>query len=187
MRLDGKEIYLRPLELSDAETLWALQLRNMDFFRKTAPTHQDHFYTLDFQVEQIKKGMQQQENDQRYGFGIFLKENDLLIGSVMLGGVMRGPFQSCILGYYLDQQYNGKGYVSKAVELVIDFAFQELKLHRIEAGVMPSNTGSIRVLEKAGFTREGLSRENIEINGKRESHLVFSLLAGDRPSNMLRA
>lgn len=177
MRMDSKEIYLRPLETADAEALLALQLRNKDFFRKTAPTHQEDFYTLDSQLEYIKKGIQQQENDQRYGFGIFLKENDLLIGNIMLAGIMRGPFQSCIMGYSLDQHYNGRGYISEAVRMVIDFAFNELKLYRIEAGVMPSNTGSIRVLEKAGFTREGLSRKNIEINGKREDHRVFSKLA----------
>lgn len=180
MRMDGKEIYLRYLEVSDAKALLDLNLRNKDLFKKYAPTQPDDFYTLDFQLEHIKKSIMQQENDQRYGFGIFLKENDLLIGSIMIGGVMRGPFQRGILGYSLDQQYNGKGYTSEAARLVIDFAFNELKLYRIEAGVMPSNTGSIRVLEKAGFQREGLSRENIEINGKRESHLIFSRLVGDK-------
>ncbi|MDF2840309.1 MAG: RimJ/RimL family protein N-acetyltransferase [Clostridia bacterium] len=176
MRIDSKEIYLRSLEISDAEDLLALQLRNKDFFVKTAPTQQEDFYTLDCQLEYIKRGIHQQENDQRYGFGIFHKEDSLLIGNIMLAAIMRGPFQSCILGYSLDQQYNGRGYISEAVRLLVDFAFNELKLFRIEAGVMPSNIGSIRVLEKAGFQKEGLSRKNIEINGKREDHLLFSKL-----------
>jgi len=179
MRMDGKEIYLRPLQISDVENLLALQLRNKDFFRKTAPTLQEDFYTLDFQLGYIKRSIQQQENGQRYGFGIFLKENDLLIGDIMLAAIMRGPFQSCIMGYSLDQQHNGKGYTSEAVRLVVDFAFYELKLFRIEAGVMPSNIGSIRVLEKAGFVIEGLNRKNLEINGKREDHFIFSKLADD--------
>lgn len=179
MRLESNVIYLRPLEVSDAEALLALELRNKDLFIKTAPTQREDFYTLDAQLEYIKKAIQRQENEQRYGFGIFLKENDLLIGSIMLADIMRGPLQSCIMGYSLDQQYNGRGYTSEAVRLVVDFAFNELKLFRIEAGVMPSNIGSIRVLEKAGFTKEGLNRKKLEINGKREDHLLFSKLADE--------
>lgn len=179
MRLEGSEIYLRHFEISDAEALLALQLRNKDFFIKTAPTQPENFYTLDAQLEYIKNGIQQQENGQRYGFGIFLKENDLLVGNIMLAAIIRGPLQSCIMGYSLDQQYNDRGYTSEAVRLVLDFAFNELKLFRVEAGVMPSNIGSIRVLEKAGFVREGLTRKNIEINGKREDHLLFAKLADD--------
>lgn len=179
MRMDSKEIYLRYFDLSDVDALLDLNMRNMDFFKKYSPTQPDNFYTYDFHLEHIKKSIQQQENDQRYGFGIFLKGSDKLIGNIMLGDVMRGPFQSCILGYSLDQQYNGKGYTSEAVRLVVDFAFNELKLYRIEAGVMPTNTGSIRVMEKAGFQREGIARDNLEINGKRESHVTFSKLVID--------
>ncbi len=60
----------------------------------------------------------------------------------------------------------------EAVRLMVDYAFTELKLHRIEAGVMPRNLGSIRVLEKAGFHREGIARSNVLINGKWEDHQV---------------
>jgi ribosomal-protein-alanine N-acetyltransferase len=179
MRIDGREIYLRIFEMSDAEALFDLQLRNRELFQRTAPTQPENFYTLECQQDYIKNGIEQQENGQRYGFGIFLKENNKLIGNIMIANIRRGPAQSCILGYSLDQQYNGRGYASEAVRYVVDFAFNEVKLHRIEAGVMSSNIGSIRVLEKSGFTREGLSRENLEINGKRESHYLFSRLATD--------
>jgi ribosomal-protein-alanine N-acetyltransferase len=134
-------------------------MRNKDFFRKTSPTLQEDFYTLDFQLEHIKKSIYQQESDQRYGFGIFLKDDDFLIGNILLAAIMRGPFQSCIMGYSLDQQYNGKGYTSEALRLIVDFAFNELKLFRIEAGVLPSNTGSIRVLEKTGFQEKACAEK----------------------------
>lgn len=179
MRIDGKEIYLRPFEMSDAEALFELQIRNRELFQRTAPTQPENFYTLECQQDYIKNGIEQQENGQRFGFGIFLKENDQLIGNIMIANIRRGPSQSCIMGYSLDQAYNGRGYTTEAVSYVLNFAFRELKLHRVEAGVMPSNTGSIRVLEKSGFTREGLSRENLEINGKRESHYMFSKLVTD--------
>jgi [ribosomal protein S5]-alanine N-acetyltransferase len=62
------------------------------------------------------------------------------------------------------------------VRLVVGYAFEVLKLHRIEAGVMPHNIGSIRVLEKTGFHKEGLSKKNVKINGKWEDHLHFAIV-----------
>jgi ribosomal-protein-alanine N-acetyltransferase len=62
------------------------------------------------------------------------------------------------------------------VRLIVDYAFEVLKLHRIEAGVMPHNIGSIRVLEKAGFHKEGLSKKNVKINGRWEDHLHFAIV-----------
>ncbi|MET3851852.1 RimJ/RimL family protein N-acetyltransferase [Paenibacillus sp. OAE614] len=66
--------------------------------------------------------------------------------------------------------------MTEAVRLMVDYAFTELKLHRIEAGVMPRNLGSIRVLEKAGFHREGIARSNVLINGKWEDHQVLAII-----------
>ncbi|GMA58037.1 acetyltransferase (GNAT) family protein [Alicyclobacillus sacchari] len=79
----------------------------------------------------------------------------------------------------MDKAYNGRGYTTEAVRLVVDYAFRVLKLHRIEAGVMPHNEGSIRVLEKSGFEKEGLSKKNVLINGKWEEHLHFAIVNPD--------
>ena len=87
--------------------------------------------------------------------------------------------QSCWLGYYLGQEHNGRGYTTEAIRLVLDYAFRDLKLHRIEAGVMPHNAGSIRVLEKVGFEREGLSKKNVRINGEWEDHLHLAIINPD--------
>ncbi|MFL6517591.1 MAG: GNAT family N-acetyltransferase, partial [Bacillus sp. (in: firmicutes)] len=99
-----------------------------------------------------------------------------LIGDIDLTGVLRGAVQSCYIGYSLDQEQNGKGFMTEAVKLVIEYAFKHLHLHRIVAGVMPRNIGSIRVLEKAGFEKEGIARKNVKINGKWEDHVTFSIL-----------
>jgi ribosomal-protein-alanine N-acetyltransferase len=89
--------------------------------------------------------------------------------------------QKCILGYCLDQQHNGKGYTTEAIYLILSIAFTEDGFHRVEAGVMPSNQGPIRVLEKAGFQKEGLARKLVEINGKWEDHLMFAILDEEFP------
>ncbi|MGK0468891.1 GNAT family N-acetyltransferase, partial [Clostridium sp.] len=82
-----------------------------------------------------------------------------------------------MVGYALDKQFNGKGYMTEAIKLVVRFAFNELSLHRIEAGVMPTNIGSITVLEKAGFCKEGIARKNVKINGKWKDHQMLAIIS----------
>lgn len=89
---------------------------------------------------------------------------------------VRGSLQSAFIGYFLDGKHNGKGYATKAVKLIVDYAFNELKLYRIEAGVMPHNKASIRMLEKAGFHKEGITRKNVKIKGKWEDHQVLAII-----------
>ncbi len=71
---------------------------------------------------------------------------------------------------------NSKDYTTETVKLIVDYAFNELNLHRIEAGVMPHNIASIRVLEKAGFHKEGIALKNVKINGKWEDHQVLAII-----------
>jgi ribosomal-protein-alanine N-acetyltransferase len=69
--------------------------------------------------------------------------------------------------------------MTEAVRLVVRFAFEQLKLHRLEAGVMPHNLGSIRVLEKAGFHKEGIAKKNVKINGRWEDHQILAIINED--------
>lgn len=176
MKLQGNKIFVKILESTDAEALLRLELKNRDFFQKYTPFRDDHFYTLEGQLDRIQTNNEKKERDQLYSFGIYLIETGELIGIVTLSEVLRGPYQSCFIGYYLDRDHNGKGYMTEAVRLVVSFAFHELKLHRIEAGVMPHNIGSIKVLEKAGFHKEGIAKQNVKIKGKWEDHQVLAIV-----------
>ncbi|QQE78579.1 GNAT family N-acetyltransferase [Alicyclobacillus sp. SO9] len=176
MKLVGDKIYLRFLEVHDAAAKLALNVRNRSFFEPFVTTRDDSYYTLETQLQSIKVAVDSKEKDQGYFWGVFLRESDDLIGFVSLTEVVRGPLQSGWLGYSLDSAQNGRGYTTEAVRLVVSYAFNTLQLHRIEAGVMPHNLGSIRVLEKAGFKREGLSKKNVLINGKWEDHLHFAVI-----------
>ena len=171
-----QEIFIRQLELSDAEDLLKLEAENRDFFQLYAPLKDEKFYTIDGQVERIEKNVLLTKQDSVYSFGIFLTDSKQLIGNVTLSEVARGNYQSCWIGYYLDRKHNGKGYMTKAVKLVVDYGFNELKLHRIEAGVMPHNIRSIKVLEKAGFHKEGIAIENVKINGRWENHQTLAIV-----------
>lgn len=176
MNYMGERVYIRFIGADDTEALLELIQRNRNLFEQVVPKRKESFYTLEEQAKIIDRWTKIREEDKRYTFGIFLNETNQLIGEISLFEVQRGPLQKCILGYCLDQKHNGKGYMTEAIYLILSFAFTEAGLHRVEAGVMPSNLGSIRVLEKAGFQKEGLARKLLEINGKREDHLMFAVL-----------
>jgi len=176
VKLVGNNVYLRMLDVNDAEELLNFEVKNRVFFKPFTYIKDESFYTVEFQQERIKSNKEKSDNDQYYFFGIYLRETDELIGNTMLAEILRGDLQSCFVGYSLAEQQNGKGYTTEAVKLVVDYAFTELKLHRIEAGVMPHNIGSIRVLEKSGFHKEGIAKKNVRINGKWEDHQVLAII-----------
>lgn len=173
--LSGENIYLKPFSVGDAEALLHLELENRGFFKNFSMERGEEFYTIKYQIDRINYFQKSSQNDQSYNFGIF-KKDGTLIGTINLFQVIRGSLQSAFIGYFLDKRHNGKGYTTEAVKLLVEYAFNELKLHRIEAGVMPHNIGSIRVLEKAGFHKEGIAVKNVKINGQWEDHQVLAII-----------
>jgi ribosomal-protein-alanine N-acetyltransferase len=100
-----------------------------------------------------------------------------VVGRVALGGVLRGAFQNAYLGYWIDQQQQGRGLTTEAVCAATGFAFSAAGLHRIQAAVMPRNGASLRVLEKVGFRREGVAERYLCIAGQWEDHLLYAITA----------
>ena len=94
-----------------------------------------------------------------------------IIGMIGLNNVVWGAFCSAFLGYKLDKDFLNRGCMSMAVEMLTEYAFEELHLHRIEANVMPRNKASLRVLEKNHFKNEGISKYYLNINGVWEDHI----------------
>ncbi|MRX74336.1 GNAT family N-acetyltransferase [Bacillus lacus] len=169
-------ISIKQLVEKDAEKLLLLEERNRDFFQLYTPLRLDSFYTLEGQLERIHSFMKEAEEDTGYHYGIFKSETGTLLGTLGFTSVVRGPLQSCWIGYSLDREQNGKGYTTEAVNQAVNIAFQELKLHRIEAGVMPHHGASMKVLQKAGFHKEGIARQSVKINGKWEDHQTLAIL-----------
>lgn len=167
-------IEVRFIKKQDAEDLLALELRNMEFFQLYTGKRDEHFYTLDGQRERIDRAIASASEDTGYYFVILLNGN--IVGIIMLSEVMRWNLQSCWIGYFLDKEQNGKGYMTEAVRKIVNIAFNELEFHRLEAGVMPHNLGSIKVLLKAGFHKEGIAKQNVKINGKWQDHQTLAII-----------
>jgi ribosomal-protein-alanine N-acetyltransferase len=101
-----------------------------------------------------------------------------LVGGLTLANIRRGVAQAGSLGYWTGLSFVRLGYMTAAVRALVPFAFNSLRLHRLEAACIPSNTGSIKLLEKTGFVREGYAREYLCINGVWQDHLLYGRLNG---------
>lgn len=125
------------------------------------------------------RGLENLDAGRLVGIKPSLRVSPTLVGGVTLTNVRRGVTQAATLGYWLGSPFVGRGLMHDALFALLPFAFDVLRLHRVEAAVMPSNAASLRVLARLGFTREGLARQYLKINGKWEDHLFFALLAED--------
>lgn len=180
MRIELGDIYLRFLEPTDAAAALDLLERNRDFFRPFDPYRPPEHWTEQGQGDLLEASAQRCKHGDEYPFGVFLVSNDLLIGRVTLSNVVRRAFQNAYIGYSLDQDFNGRGFMTTAVSATVDFAFGPGELHRVQAAVMPDNISSIRVVEKAGFRREGFAPNYLRINGRWRDHNLYATTAEDR-------
>ncbi len=103
------------------------------------------------------------EQENRYF--VCLSETGDIVGTFNISGIVRGYFQSAYLGYEVFNPHQGKGYMSEGIKLLLKEAFETLKLHRLEANIQPENTASIRLVSKAGFTKEGFSKHYLKVGG----------------------
>jgi ribosomal-protein-alanine N-acetyltransferase len=162
---------IRLLQPADAEELAALYAANREFLTPFEPERGDEFFTADFQRRRIE----------RVGHDLWrwaIVDGGEMVGMIALADVVRDALQLGNVGYWVDRAHNGRGLATSAVAEVIEFAFGEAELHRLEAGTLVDNFASQRVLEKNGFERFGLARKLLKVNGEWRDHVLFERLAG---------
>jgi ribosomal-protein-alanine N-acetyltransferase len=114
-------------------------------------------------------------------FALLLRrhEDDAIVGIFEFSEIVRGGFQNAYLGYWVGAPFAGQGYMREGMQLALRFAFGELKLHRVEANIQPSNTRSLALAKNAGFRREGFSPRYLKIGGRWRDHERWAILADD--------
>lgn len=175
-KYDTKDLSLVILNSDSTEEILNFYCRNKEFLDPWEPKKAPRFFTKDYQKASLMYDYQQALEGDSFRFWIIKKKDQSIIGAVSLTNIIRGAFKSCFLGYKIDKNETGKGYMTEAVERVIEIAFTDLQLHRLEAHVMPSNAPSLRVMEKLNFKKEGYGEKYLKINGRWEDHLHFALI-----------
>lgn len=174
MKITTKRMTLQMIDDTYTDQVLAFTVRNKTYLEEWEPLRTGDFYAYSVQQEILQDEAAKNQEGSLCKFWLF--RDGRIIGSVALSNIVRGVFQSCHLGYKIDEQEQGKGLMTEAVEAVVDHAFHELHLHRIEANIMPRNQASLRVVQKLGFQNEGISSKYLKINGKWEDHIHMVLL-----------
>jgi ribosomal-protein-alanine N-acetyltransferase len=178
--LRGSTVVVRPVAPGDAPGLLNLYLANREFFEPWWPERPPDFYTLERQRDLIEREIAERRLGVREVFTIRNLDGDV-VGRMALNDLIRGVFQSGHLGYDVGREHNGRGYATEAVRLVVGYGFRELGLHRVQAATMIENARSQRVLEKAGFRREGVALRYLRIAGAWQDHVIFAVTVEEWP------
>jgi ribosomal-protein-alanine N-acetyltransferase len=175
----GEGVVLRPPQMSDYPEWAALREASRAFLTPWEPTWPPDDLARGSFRRRIKRYVEDQRCDLAYPFFVFRRNDNTLVGGLTLANVRRGCAQTGSLGYWIGVSHARRGYMTAAVACFVPFAFQTLRLHRVEAACIPANMASMRLLERTGFRREGFAREYLCIDGAWQDHLLFARLKGD--------
>ncbi|HZR48942.1 MAG TPA: GNAT family N-acetyltransferase [Streptosporangiaceae bacterium] len=173
----------RLISIDDAPAITRLLEENRDFLAPWEPVRDEDYFTLAGQRTVIEGALE------RYAQGaalpcVILAPGDnegetQVVGRINLNTIVRGPFQSASVGYLVAEKFNGRGLATAAVADIKRRAFEDLGLHRLEAGTLMNNRGSQKVLERNGFERFGLAPKYLKIAGEWQDHILFQVLAAE--------
>jgi len=165
----------RPLALDDAPDLAALLAENRTFLAPWQPIRPDEYYTTQGQREVVAKSLEQQAS----GLAVPLvvqDERGAVVGSVTLQSIIRGAFQSCSVGYWLAESAQGSGLATSALREAVGLAFDDLRLHRVQAETLTANSRSQRVLERLDFVEYGRAKSYMHIAGKWQENVLYQVV-----------
>lgn len=175
----GKKVMLRMPRSRDHAQWAALRSQSRAFLEPWEPRWTPDELSLAAWRQRLKRYRTDYATGAGLAFFIFDNASGRLAGGINISHIRRGVSQSGSVGYWMGETYAGKGLMGEALGLTIHHCFNVLRLHRLEAACIPENERSMRVLEKAGFRREGLLHAYLKINGTWQDHFLYGLVADD--------
>lgn len=171
IHLKGKNIVIKNFTPDCAEELLNYYIKNKEHLNDFEPSREKSFYTYEVQKHILLEEYKHLMNGSGIDLGIYI--NHQLIGKIKISNIVYGVFKSGIIGYSMDKDFQGNGYMKEAVNLVLDYVEDELELHRVEASVLINNEKSKSVLKACGFKELGLNERYLFINGAWRDHVTF--------------
>ncbi|HFD2045688.1 GNAT family protein [Clostridium perfringens] len=170
-QLNTERLALRNLTPENTEEMLDYYIRNEEHLRQYEPTRDSGFYTYEGQKEILTESFRQFIDGTSIDLGIFKDEK--LIGKIKLSNIVYGILRNAFVGYSIDKEHQGKGYMKEALNTVCSYAFEEMGLHRLEASTLMDNSRSQGVLKACGFNELGVSEKYLYINGEWRDHKIF--------------
>ncbi|HVA14484.1 MAG TPA: GNAT family protein [Stellaceae bacterium] len=178
-RLVGRRTVLRAPDRQDWRVWAELRSASRAFLTPWEPSWGEDALTRAAFRRRLARYALEWHSDQGYTFLLFRLEDDALVGGISVTNVRRGVAESASVGYWVGESHAHQGYMSEGLALTLKFAFERLRLHRVEAACLPHNAPSRGLLLKSGFREEGYASEYLCIDGKWQDHVLFGILASD--------
>ena len=186
LELTTERLIIQVPPVSAARRVLEYCVRNRSHLGPWEPPRPTEYYSLPFWRRQISGSRDEFEVGASMRT-VFMERDPLapdggrggpVVGIINVSQIVRGAFQAAIVGYSLDGGFQGHGYMTEALEAVIEYGFEELDLHRLMANFRPENGRSGAVLERLGFAEEGYAKEYLFIDGAWRDHVLTSLVRG---------
>ena len=176
INLHGRRVVLRTLGDVDYEGWFDVRRRCHDWLVKWEPrsAHAAHL-AEDERSFSSRCAIRERERQMGTGFGFGIFFEGRFVGEITLSSIQRGPLQSAFVGYWIDEAVAGNGLMPESVVTVLQYAFDTLRLHRVEINIIPRNAASRRVVEKLGLRFEGIAERYLEIDGAWEDHAHYAI------------
>ena len=179
LALDTDNLRLAVLRKSEAARVTEYLLNNRDFHKQFSQTHTDDYFTVSTQKKYLAYDCNSFLEGSLVPLWITLKDDNKIIGRVSFFNFAYGGMMSCACGYHLDKDHTGKGYMTEALKSAMAFVFDEYKMHRIEAFIVPENEPSLNLVKRVGFHYEGKRNSYMHINGRYRDHEAVYMLEDD--------
>ena len=164
-------VIIRPPNLEDCEAF-------LQAVRLSTSLHHPYVYPPDT-AEAFKQYVNRITQSEYVGHFVCLRQSGETVGVINLNDIIRGSFQSASLGYYAFTPFAGQGLMREGLQIVLQYAFQELQLHRVEANIQPDNAASIALVKQCNFIQEGFSKRYLKIGSDWRDHERWALVAED--------
>ncbi len=174
--IDTERLLVRMCYPEEAIKSARYHLKNRDYLQPFYATFTKESFSEIYWAEELERNIVEYYNDQSMRLFIFEKDNEeIVVGTVSFSGIVRRAAYYCVLGYGLDQDFQGRGYMTEALDAAIDYMFTEKNMHRVMANYIPTNEKSGKVLRRLGFTVEGYARDYLYLDGQWKDHILTSL------------
>ncbi|WIG94402.1 GNAT family N-acetyltransferase [Myxococcus sp. SDU36] len=182
--LSTERLHLAQLPPDAAWRVLAYHEANREHVSPVSPARPANFFSVTYWRTRLAQDREDFRRDLSLRVFLLPRNQPFLlapiIGNVSLTNIRRGPLQSADLGYGLDHHYEGQGLMTEALRALCDYAFNVMRLHRLQANHLPENLRSAAVLKRLGFQVEGIARELLLIDGQWRDHVLNALIAPGR-------
>ncbi len=176
MHYQDDDLIVRTAQTYDAHMIYEYFTTNREFLKPWEPKREDEFFTISGWTVRLIKLDELHKRGLGYYILVIDKPSGKMLGTISFSNITRFPLHSCNLGYSLAESAQGKGYMTRALQVAIDYMFEVQNIHRISAGYMPHNHRSEAVLKRLGFEREGYAKDFLLIDQQWQDHVITGLI-----------